>query len=580
MHSAKRISCAAWKILYQANEAWRATHQQADQTQLDQVKVEPRSQSPAAGQTPAAHTATPATNIAVALSPSSSSPVCVLPSCTLPGLTDADLCQSCARVSLLGATVLQDEHERHMVVYNEYLEWDARQKELESADDGKTTFDDGFLVSSAWWRTWKKELDAVAKALGITPITQKKKPKAATPAAIAARSQKPLPKIDTAVSATEDIRCEHGRLTPDTQSIPVSKSVWRHLLALFTSSLPVPIDSLDEKGQSRACADCQSALDLDLEAARDRKDRLKTEKGKLRFIKNLTQFEDFPASTKAPTDGVHHLMPTEWARKLYYYLTSNSSLKTSERPEPMSTATLLCKHGLLQYAPFPEEDQPTDEVLAAVVAASAAAAAPDTPEATATVATAPPPPSKIHSTPTGVVTICDDAEYAHLQSQNWISTDSSSVDITLTVSKNTRNVTGDLSSWTRVHVECSPGLCTPCIAARLEAEQTDALDFTDETLEIHRIKAEEKVDEFALMQQVIDGRRASTRKKTTTRLKDRKPVKVEASSSDTIYTLKLRIFAVDGMDVNHQELIWIKPDMSQTQRVRRLSGMTHVRESR
>jgi hypothetical protein len=333
------------------------------------------------------------------------------------------------------------------------------------------------------------------------------------------------------------------------------------------------------EGQSdRECPTCVEQRDRESSDLKQHKEKLRAEKGRLKFIKSKAQIIDFPAPTKAPHDGTYHILPTDWAVEMFHYFSTQGE---AEKPQPVSTAALLCKHNGLRFHPLPEDDKSSLPQVAALVASAAASnAAPAAASADGAAAAAASSPgvvasalcsaqrlSRLHTTPIGVLTIVDKADYEHLQSQHWI--DPSSTDIVMTVSKNPqKHAHNDISTWTHIAVEFSPQPCDECIAERLNSEHSDSLVFTDQLFDVHRIKTEEKVsteDDAAIAASlaIMEGRRISTRKRVPARGPARKPVEVVASSSDTMFTFKLKIFEACSMEVGHQEVIWVKEDHSQ-----------------
>ena len=641
LSSAKRISCKAWVHLMDANARWKAEQQPQQDAKMkgeekgeqshtmDRDRLQPpvgaikTEESPASSPSPTQLNHLHISCSAAAAASSSSSAIataaapCTCLSCHALGFTDADLCQQCARQSLLGETELADQWTKAREIWDRYVEWDKAQTEADKSAEKQPAFEKGFHVSSAWWKTLKKELDLAAKALGfptIVPVKAKKagaKGGAAAAAAAAAAASgssiptapKPLPKIGQNLDITADIICPHGGLKPPkpgskstaTASFQVPPDIWKMMLKLHPNSRPVPAATaalVEGEEPMHECPMCVSEAAQAASSLKGRRDKIKSEKGKLKFIKSRAAFSDFPVQNKAPTDGVYHIVPAPWAEQLYDYFSINTQAAAAadswlDRPKPLSTAELLCKHGKLLFNPMPEDDKsilPTVAIAAAAVASgatppAAAAGSSTSPCGTAAASAAPAPVSSPPPLPTlklrarctapGILALCDDADYRHLLSQNWVDPDSR--DVKLTVAKNPRNIIGDLgvSSWLGLDIACDPPACDEgCILERVKAEHHDSLDFENETLKLYRIKPDEKVQNeeiLALGNALNNGWRASTRRRVpaTGRAVSKKPIEVRASSSDKVYILKMRVFEACSLDMLHQEIIWLKEDQCQ-----------------
>jgi hypothetical protein len=582
----------------------------------------------------------------------------VCPSCQLVGFTDADLCQDCARELLLAETRLHQQWSDSMRVFRQYEEWKAGQdriaeaaatKKKEAGGDAKAAekaaadatrpTDSDFNVSTVWWRTWKKQLDAAAKALHVDPIgpkSGKKKAAAATASgasgaaagtassAAASGLPKPLPTIPNDVDTTADIRCEHGHLLPDSKGFTVAADIWHALKKLHPQSQDVPVRMVN--GEETACGQCIASAEEVSASTKQRKEQLKLEKGKLKLVKSKTAIADFPLARKPPHEGTYHLLPTPWVLQLLAYFNELHGV----RPPPINTKSLLCPHGKLLYEPWPEEDR---SVLPAAITSltasphhtataaprtapavvdltamndvateapaiptgdsapatpSAPSGAPATPPASASngapsAATAAPPSpsatgpkspvlhavahaaiseatlqSRMHSTPPGVMTLCEEADYQHLLQQKWIEADDTCPDVTVTIKrKHNAREFGEATSWEHLSVKSSLELCEACARARISDLHTGALKYENASMTVHRVRPDEKVEDPTehQLQALVEGRRASARvKKAPVRAGGGgatfKPIQVHLSSSDDINTVRLKICEAAGGQAN------------------------------
>lgn len=146
--------------------------------------------------------------------------------------------------------------------------------------------------------------------------------------------------------------CQHGKLDPDRRNdmVRISGQAW----AVLSSTYGCDMGFQWGNGFSILCSDCsQRRLQQDAEQAQLRAQLVAQTEALKPHVQTLPDFKRgllFPSASKPPATGNWNLIPEAWRRTWQAYVNGEAL----EKPSPLDTSDLICKHDKLLYSPFPD----------------------------------------------------------------------------------------------------------------------------------------------------------------------------------------------------------------------------------